>query len=226
MSGPSEEAFAVKFRNNPQGIRVLVNDHVSAKFGRVLDAPIPEAVVVDVDPEVASTIPFSNGAIADGGSAHGSRWLVPDVRQVVDQSRVLRTRGNPARYVFLDVLFDVLASADQQWVVAWKPPFQVSCVDFGWSLTGQPNWDQAGLAAAPWPVALSRKSRVAPEAATLVAIGQKLNAISDDGIAGCVAGLPDTWNVSAEEKAAICDFLRVRLTSVMGLLPAPSTSSP
>jgi hypothetical protein len=66
--------------------------------GQLIGAPVPAVSVVDVDPAVASTIKFSNGKTAHGGLSHGSRWLVPDVRQAIDHARVRRTQGNSARY--------------------------------------------------------------------------------------------------------------------------------
>jgi hypothetical protein len=219
MSGPTGEMFAVKLQDNPQGNRVLVNDHVSARFGQLVGAPVPTAFVVDVDPAVAATIRYNNGTTPTGGLAHGSLWLVPDVRPVIDHARVRKTQGNLARYARLDILFDVLASSDQQWVVGWKPPFQVFCVDFGHSLSGQPMWDAAALRRHPPPRLLTATSGVVAKPDLLIQVRSKLEDVSDTGIASCVAEVPEVWGVSEDDKVAICRFLRIRTDAMISLLP-------
>ncbi len=42
--------YVVKFQNNPQGLRVLVNDFLGTLLARRLELPVPQVAIVDVSP--------------------------------------------------------------------------------------------------------------------------------------------------------------------------------
>src|SRR5208337_5526831 len=44
--------YVVKFRNNPQGSRILVNEHVAGKLAKLLGLPCPETCLVKVREEL------------------------------------------------------------------------------------------------------------------------------------------------------------------------------
>ena len=40
--------YVVKFKNNPQGVRILANEMLAGKLARTLGLPVPEPEVVEV----------------------------------------------------------------------------------------------------------------------------------------------------------------------------------
>ena len=103
--------------------------------------------------------------------------------------------------------------------------FQVSSVDSGHSLTGQPLWDSAGLAGTAAPTGLTAASGISVESSVLASIREKLADVTDTGIAGCVGALPTEWGVDADDKVAICQFIRRRVDAVISLLPTAGGST-
>ena len=49
--------YVVKFRNNPQGSRILVNEHVAGKLAKLLGLPCPETCLVKVREELVCLTP-------------------------------------------------------------------------------------------------------------------------------------------------------------------------
>ena len=48
------EIYVVKFKENPQGLRVLINEYVCAEIATILELPIPSPVIVKVSDQFAN----------------------------------------------------------------------------------------------------------------------------------------------------------------------------
>lgn len=89
--------YVVKFANNPQHRRVLVNDWIGVSFVRYLGLATPEAAVVRLTPEFIAAHP-------DLQIQLGSRHIPPEPGWHFGS----RFPGDPARTVVYDYLPDVL----------------------------------------------------------------------------------------------------------------------
>lgn len=56
MWGEDGRAYVVKFRNNPQGDIILINEFLAAVLASELGLPVPRSVIVDVPEEVANAV--------------------------------------------------------------------------------------------------------------------------------------------------------------------------
>ncbi len=72
--------YVVKFRNNPQGCRILVNEHVAGKLAKLLGLPCPETCLVQVREELVHLTPGlaielrSRKVPVEPGLAFGSQY--------------------------------------------------------------------------------------------------------------------------------------------------------
>jgi hypothetical protein len=72
--------YVVKFRNNPQGLRILVNEYIAGQLAKLLGLPCPETRVVDVREELIKLTPGLAIELRDGnvpvepGLAFGSQY--------------------------------------------------------------------------------------------------------------------------------------------------------
>ena len=55
--------YVVKFQNNPQHTRVLVNDWLGTRLGEMIGLPMPAVAVVDVDPWLVEHTPELRGEL-------------------------------------------------------------------------------------------------------------------------------------------------------------------
>ncbi len=83
--------YVVKFRNNPQHARVLVNDWLGTRLGEMIGLPMPVVAVVDVHPWLLEHTPDLRIELAgqrtmfDAGLSFGSRYVVSPLEgQVFD----------------------------------------------------------------------------------------------------------------------------------------------
>ena len=91
--------YVVKFRNNPQHVRVLANEMLASRMARLLGLPVPDPVFIDVPPELVATNPmleFQSGRGREAclpGVQFGSKFPgSPECTLVVDflPDRLLR----------------------------------------------------------------------------------------------------------------------------------------
>lgn len=156
--------YVVKFRNNPQHRRVLVNEWVSALFLRHLQVSAPEAAIVDITPEFLAANPdvhmqlgHQRVAVEPGwhfGSqfpGHPDRLAVYDFLPDLLLGKVVNNRDFLATLVF----DKWMANADarqciffraqiREWVDPSAPParkgFIAQMVDQGYVFDG-PHWN-------------------------------------------------------------------------------------
>ena len=83
--------YVVKFRNNPQHTRVLVNDWLGTRLGELIGLPVPATAVVDVDPWLVEHTPelrielCGQRTMFAAGLSFGSRYVVSPLEgQVYD----------------------------------------------------------------------------------------------------------------------------------------------
>jgi len=81
MRASNSQYYVVKFRNNPQDVRILANEYLGTKLGTLLGLPMPEARVIDVPEWLISNTPelkIENAALSApcaSGLQFGSRYV-------------------------------------------------------------------------------------------------------------------------------------------------------
>jgi len=74
--------YVVKFQNNPQHTRILVNDWLGTRLGELIGLPVPRAAVVDVDPGLVEHAPDlrvelgGQTTLFTPGLSFGSRYVI------------------------------------------------------------------------------------------------------------------------------------------------------
>ena len=97
--------YVVKFQNNPQHTRVLVNDWLGTRLGEMIGLPMPAVAVVDVNPWLLEHTPdlrielCGQRRMFTAGLSFGSRYVVsPFEGQVWDylpENMIPRVRNLP-----------------------------------------------------------------------------------------------------------------------------------
>jgi hypothetical protein len=116
MSCSDGRFYVVKFHNNPQHPRILINEYLAGKLARLLGLPCPDICLVDVQqdlihrtPELSFELPRPPNPVAAGlafGSEHPSRngRAYRTMQSVLE----LRQASAPARVENLSDLFGIL----------------------------------------------------------------------------------------------------------------------
>ncbi|MEA2684745.1 MAG: hypothetical protein QOK05_3073 [Chloroflexota bacterium] len=202
--------YVVKFRGAGQGPRALVAELVAGELGRALGLPVPDLVLVDLDPRIATAEPdqevqdllrasdglnvgmdFLPGALAhtildpvEPGLAAGIVWFDALVMNVD------RTPRNP----------NLLRWHHGLWMIDHGAAF------YRHHGAAEPKWDADAVAADPFTligdhVLLSR-------AGSLAAAHERLAPLVDGALLQRLQGLvPPAW----ADPAPYVDFLRARL---------------
>ncbi|HET9285291.1 MAG TPA: HipA family kinase [Candidatus Angelobacter sp.] len=82
MRASNSEYYVVKFRNNPQDVRILANEYLGTKLGIMLGLPMPKVAIIDVPESLIAQSPeltIENGALTvpcASGLQFGSRYVV------------------------------------------------------------------------------------------------------------------------------------------------------
>ena len=137
--------YVVKFPNNPQHPRVLVNDWLGTRLAEMIGLPVPVPAIVDVHPWLVEHTPdlrvelCGQRTMFTAGLSFGSRYVVsPLESQVYDYLPEAMTR----RVRNIDAFAGVLAldkwacNADGRQVAFWRRPrerkFSASFIDQGY----------------------------------------------------------------------------------------------
>jgi hypothetical protein len=139
--------YVIKFRGAGQGRAVLVNEVIAGELSRRLGLPVPELVVVDVDPvlgraepdqEVQDLLRASGGANLGMDFLPGSIGFDPQVHPV--------DPGLASRVLWFDAL---VGNVDRTWrnpnLLLWHRQLQL--IDHGATLTFAHDWSRAAAAA-------------------------------------------------------------------------------
>ena len=137
--------YVVKFRNNPQHTRVLVNDWLGTRLAEMIGLPVPVADVVDVHPWLIEHSPelrielCGRQTMITSGLSFGSRYVVPptegEVYDYLPEAMIGRVRNLPS---FAGILaFDKwTCNADGRQAAFWKRrgerKFTASFIDQGY----------------------------------------------------------------------------------------------
>jgi hypothetical protein len=124
-----EHYYVVKFQNNPQHTRVLVNDWIGTRLGELIGLPVPRTAVVDVDPWLVEHTPELRMELCGRrmpftpGLSFGSRYVIsPFQGQVYDYlpESMIATVRNLREFAGALALDKWTCNANGRQVAFWK----------------------------------------------------------------------------------------------------------
>jgi len=137
--------YVVKFQNNPQHTRVLVNDWLGTRLAEMIDLPVPAADVVDVHPWLIEHSPelrielCGRQTMITAGPSFGSRYVVPptegEVYDYLPETMTGRVR-NLSNFAGILAFDKWTCNADGRQAAFWKRrgerKFTASFIDQGY----------------------------------------------------------------------------------------------
>jgi hypothetical protein len=121
--------YVVKFQNNPQHLRVLVNDWLGTRLGELIGLPVPATAVVEVDPWLVEHTPelrlevCGHTSLFTPGLSFGSRYVVSPMQgQVYDYlpETMITTVRNLHEFAGVLALDKWTCNANGRQVAFWK----------------------------------------------------------------------------------------------------------
>ena len=210
--------YVMKFRGAGQGAKALVAEVVAGGIARLLGLPIPEIVLVELDPDMARTEP--DPEIQDLIRASGGLNLALDYLPGAMNFDPLVDRPEPMLASSI-VWFDAfVANVDRTPrntnLLTWHRNLYL--IDHGAALYFHHDWTGASQAAAS-PFKRIADHVLLPLATRLREVDAALAArIGDDDIERIVADVPDAWLANesafadvAAHRQAYVDHFRARL---------------
>jgi hypothetical protein len=207
--------YVLKFRGAAQGPKALVAEAICAEMARLYELPIPEPVLVEVDPVLGRSEPdpeLRAPLRASGGLNFGIDYLPGAI--AFDPALGAPAPQLASRIVWFDALVaNVDRTVRNTNLLLWHK--QLYLIDHGAALFYQHDW------AAFVPRSQSRFPQIRdhvllPYAAELAAADAELAPRLDEAqVQAIVEGLPDDWLGSdgavAEARAAYTSFLWQRI---------------
>jgi hypothetical protein len=198
-------------KGQPGLVRETFLEQVVGSLGTRLNAPIPPIKIVNLGQTLYNAEPkFSSFAI---GYVHGSQ-NEPDCSDNRQPLAYHDEAENRSRFAALDVLYTWTGASDHQFIYKKQPPHLVFSFDHG-LFCGLPQWPQslaasvAGMDPVFLPARLQRD-----ELAPVFDLLEDVNILH---IAAAVARAPISWNVTLDEKVALCQYLERRQEEVLRL---------
>lgn len=151
--------YVVKFQNNPQHTRVLVNDWIGTRLAEMIGLPVPVVAVVDVHPWIVQNTPDLRMELCGTtkpftpGLSFGSRYVLQphegNVWDYLPETMVDRVR-NVRDFAGILALDKWTCNANGRQVAFWKRPrerkFRASFIDQGYCFNaGDWNFPDAPL---------------------------------------------------------------------------------
>jgi hypothetical protein len=212
--------YVLKFRGAGQGARALVAETIAAGVARALDLPMPEPVLLRLDPVLARTEPdpeIQDLIRASAGINFGLDYLAgaanfDPVADPVDPALA-------SRIVWFDALLNnVDRSARNTNLLTWH--HRLYLIDHGACLYFHHGWDGDG-ARATREFPQIREHVLLPRAAVLAQVDAALAAVLDRAcLEAILAQVPDAWldlpdafAPPAQQRAAYVEYLLRRLAA-------------
>jgi len=185
------------------------------RLGQLLGAAVGQSRFASIRPELkAIELQLSD---VSAGICHATNW-VPNCtdKQGVEH---MDKQYNRQRFATLQVLYSWVLAGDHQLIYAKSDPFLVHSVDHGHFFHGSTGWTPDSLRQVG-PVVLD--PYFAPcglPSSELANAKLQLAQVTREDIQMVAAGLPEEWQVTGDDRAAIVEYLVVRRDRLLVLLP-------
>jgi HipA-like protein len=197
--------YICKFQNNPQDIRILVNEYLATRLAALLGLPVPEVAIIDVPEWLIQSSPELKIDLGGGllrpcasGPQFGSRYVVdPQTKAVFDYLPESMLKRIANIHDFLRVLaFDKwTGNADGRQAVFTKEPnqrdYKVWFIDQGYCFNaGEWNFPDSPLRG------VFARNAVYEHVTSWDAFEptlSRIEAITEDIISGIASKIPSDW---------------------------------
>lgn len=235
------ETYAVKFKENPQGVRTLVNEYVCGEIAVLLNLPLAEPVLVDIEDEFiedyGSTIQQHIESNISGGFHFGSK----KVRKVtpITSSDMLK-KANNVHVIPEVILFDQLVCNKDRDRNGGNLLFDISnldivVIDHTHAFDIGPIW-----------TAIDLKQRIGESFEAFDNVGYvyrklvpyikgnnpfhtalaKVKSLEASAIGNIINNIPSDWQVSDIEKEALFEYIMDRAHRIEEVLPVLKSAFP
>lgn len=215
----------VKFPENPQGIRVLVNEFICCTLAELLNLPVNQPVLVSVDGRLL-TGPKANGdcpAQFTGGISCG---LVRYANAVsIGQDQLPGNTENADELHALNVFDALVARGDGRQLLAYPEDLKTNskkrfaAIDYGFAFGGQPTWTLDSFQSLADPILASMNpftQRDYEDSALMAPIISRLRNLTQQEINGAIGSIyPPRWDASMEEIQGLSAILDRRAHSLI-----------
>ena len=185
--------YVMKFRGAGQGAKALVAEVIAGELARLAGLPIPEIVLVELDPDLARTEPdpeIQDLIRASEGLNLGSDYLPGAINY--DPAAMPVEADLASRIVWFDAFIsNVDRTARNTNLLMWHR--RLHLIDHGAALYFHHGWD-GDTSGAGKPFPLIRDHVLLRWASGIADVDAELaSRLSDDVIAGIVDEVPDAW---------------------------------
>lgn len=186
--------YVVKFHGAGQGPKSLIAELIAGEIGRALQLPVPEIVLVQLDPILANAEPDPEiqDLIRKSGGLNLGLDFLPGSLAYAPAAPPELSSELAARIVWFDAYtLNVDRTPRNPNLLNWHNKLWL--IDHGASLYFHHNWPDAERVAAS-PFQLSREHILLPVAGSIPAKGGDLHArITPELLDGILADIPDVW---------------------------------
>jgi hypothetical protein len=203
VSADNNQLYVIK---GVQVGRPLFTDHVVARVGVKMEAPVARPAIVQVTDELAKGGGWMAPFVA--GPAHATSAVAPLSKDRELQYAHLDHAANRSRFALVAMLYGWCQATDHQFLYGTPPlsPVVIS-VDHGHFFGGM-GWTVASLKALP-PAKPdgSVVAACALDSDELKAARAALELVKDADIAFAVACPPDAWKVTSDDRIGVAAWL-------------------
>jgi len=186
--------YVLKFYGAGQGPKSLVAELIAGEIGRALDLPVPEIVLVELDPILANAEPDPEiqDLIRKSGGLNLGLDFLPGTLAFAPAAPPELSPELAARVVWFDAYtLNVDRTPRNPNLLGWHGKLWL--IDHGASLYFHHNWPDAERVAKS-PFQLSREHILLPFAGSIAKAGAELRPrVSPELLDGILADIPDIW---------------------------------
>lgn len=213
IAADDDGMYVLKFRGAAQGARALIAEVICSELARHLGLPVPQTVLVDLDPVLSKSEPDPEiqAVLAKSG---GLNFAIDYLPGALNWEPTLKTQPDAdlaARIVWFDAFVEnVDRTVRNPNLLAWHD--SVYLIDHGAALYWQHAWDDhQARADSKFPmvrqhVLLSLVRDIRAADAALAPL------VTETAITAAVSAVPDAWLEGVERQGYI-DHLRARIAT-------------
>ncbi len=206
----------VKFQKNPQSTRSLINDLIGTVIGRYLDAPVAEAVFVDVRATMRAQVPYLTKYRWLPGLQFGTLYInnaIP-IKKFKPYHDIANVSDLPLSALLETWLFNRDVKLSHILCIPEHNHARLMLVDHGFIFPQGPLWSIHDLKRHrrnfPWPNSLTWVARQTSSRFHFDDAVNRISTLSRDDLAAMINLVPAEWGLSSRRIKAIIDFLVYR----------------
>ncbi|EKN67518.1 hypothetical protein P9E76_01360 [Schinkia azotoformans] len=222
----TDDYYVVKFVGNEHGTRILINEFVCYKLAKLLDIPIPDAALIDIDITKLNQFPELKGLGVETGLHFGSR-LAPKAQPSI-QPPLLNLVTNkddiPSIILFDQIIYNNDRTENKGNLLIDIKTKRLLAIDHSHTFKLGALWNEIELKKIHeddlclvkdfhghnYKVLLKFVNGFNPFNKIL----QKIKGISQDDIDWCFEQLPLQWELNKSDEHALKSFLWYRIENI------------